>query len=542
MGISRGDADLRERASLAVTWQDLVTPARAILGYQEIIVEEGERLGLHDLLPYLRCVLLAAGTLSDLIDHIIENKGEAQPGAVDPGRVQAKLRHDLRTPLNTIIGYSEMVLEDLDSSSSAEVLRPDLEKLLVEARYLLDSINAIVDLSHPDVHRPDIVENGPYTAAEAVLVRLLRTLQPETTSPKDQEAGRILVVDDNTSNRDLLRRRLIHEGHQVAVAGSGREALGILEENGFDLILLDLLMPDMNGIEVLEQLKSDERWRSIPIIMISGLSETDAVIRCIEAGADDYLPKPFNLVLLRARINSCLERKRWHDREREYLAQLRAEKERSETLLRNVLPRPVVQRLNAGETLIADRFEDVSVLFADLVEFTSAAALITPSKLVERLNRVFSEFDVLAIQHGVEKIKTIGDAYMAAAGLPEPRPDHAEAIAQFALAMLTSLRRMNSNEAEEPLHIRIGIHTGPVVAGVIGHHKFIYDVWGDTVNVASRLEANSLTDRIQVSDATRRLLAQGGYKFEPRGQINLKGRGYTDAFFLNPPEEPNRLT
>jgi adenylate cyclase len=528
------DADFKRRASLAIIWQDLVMPVRAILGYQEIIVEEGQRLRLDRVLPYLQQVLTAAGILSDLVDRILETRPEGEPGADDPGSIQAKLRHDLRTPLNAIIGYSEMVLEDLDSSTGAEVLRPDLERLLIEAQHLLGRIDAIVDLSRRNAGS-DLAESPPNAAAEAAVVSLLRTLRPDSNAPRPNEAGRILVVDDNDSNRDLLRRRLIHEGHKVAVACSGLEALAVLEEDRFDLILLDLLMPDMNGVEVLERLKSDERWRSTPVIMISGLSETDAVIRCIEAGADDYLPKPFNIVLLRARINACLERKRWHEREGEYLARLRAEKERSETLLRNILPSPVVLRLSAGETIIADSFENVSILFADLVEFTPAAALMTPSQLVDRLNRVFSQFDVLALRLGVEKIKTIGDAYMAATGLPEPRPDHAEAIAQFGLGMLAALQQINGTHEGSPLRIRIGIHTGPVVAGVIGHHKFIYDVWGDTVNVASRLEANSLPGRIQVSEATRRVLA-GRYSFEPRGRINLKGRGYTEAFLLIPPE------
>jgi adenylate cyclase len=533
MASTRVDADFQRRASLAVIWQDLVTPVRAILGFQEIIVEEGQRLRLEGELPYLHRVLAAAGTLSDIVDRILAPEPEAEADADDPGNVQAKLRHDLRTPLNAIIGYSEMVLEDLDGSLPGEGLRADIEKLLDEAKHLLDRIDAIVDLSRREAEGADTAEPRPDAAAEAAIVSLLRTLQPDGNSLKLPGAGRILVVDDNGSNRDLLRRRLVHEGHEVVVACSGLEAFAVLEENSFDLILLDLLMPDMNGVEVLERLKANERWRSTSVIMISGLRETDAVIRCIEAGADDYLPKPFNLVLLRARINACLERKRWQDRERDYLMRLRAEKERSEALLRNILPNPVVLRLNAGETLIADRFEHVSILFADLVAFTPAAALMTPSQLVDRLNRLFFEFDILALRLGVEKIKTIGDAYMAATGLPEPRPDYAEAMAEFALAMLNALQRMNSDEAN-PLQIRIGIHTGPVVAGVIGHHKFIYDVWGDTVNVASRLEANSLPDRIQVSEAMRQLLATR-YSFEPRGPINLKGRGCIDAFLLVPP-------
>jgi adenylate cyclase len=539
MASTRVDADFKRRASRAVVWQELVTPVRAILGYQEIIVEEGERLQLEDLLPCLHRVLDASRTLSDLVDRVLGTRADAETGEDGPEGIEAKLRHDLLTPLNAIIGYSEMVLEDLDGSAGADVLRPDLERLLVEARHVLDRLNAIVDVGRFDAGRADVAV-GHSDAAEAALASLLGTLRPDNKSVRPHESGRILVVDDSRSNRDLLRRRLVHEGHEVVVAGSGLEALKILDRDEFDLILLDLLMPEMNGIELLDRVKSDERWRSTPVIMISGLSEMDAVIRCIEAGADDYLPKPFNLVLLRARINACLERKRWYDREREYLARLKEEKERSEALLRNILPNPVVLRLQAGETLIADRFEDVSILFADIVEFTPAAARMSPSQLVDRLNRMFSEFDILALQLGVEKIKTIGDAYMAATGLPEPRPDHAEAIVQFGLGMLTILERLNGTREEDPLRIRIGIHTGPVVAGVIGHHKFIYDVWGDTVNVASRLEANSLPDRIQVSEATRRVLP-AHYDFERRGTIDLKGRGFTEAFLLVPPEpRPDR--
>ncbi|MBS3651695.1 response regulator [Pseudaminobacter sp. 19-2017] len=529
------DAEFERRAALAIIWQDLLMPVRAIRGYQEIIVEEGQRLRLDDVLPYLHQVLTAARALSDLVDRIVDIKADAQAGSDDGASFQARLRHDLRTSLNAIIGYSEMVLEDLDGSNGADALRADIEKLLIAARQLLNRIDAIVDLSRGDADRGDIVRSHPDAAAEAAIVSLLRSLRPGNDLPKYNEAGRILVVDDNATNRDLLRRRLMHEGHEVFKASSGREAMSILNQDRFDLILLDLLMPDMNGIEVLEQLKLDERWHSIPVIMISGLSETDAVIRCIEAGADDYLPKPFDHVLLRARINTCLERKRWHDREQSYLAQLKVEKDRSEALLRNILPGPVMMRLNAGETFIADRFENVSILFADLVEFTPTAALMTPSRLVDRLNRVFSHFDRLALRLGVEKIKTIGDAYMAATGLPESQPDHTGLIAEFGLGMLAALEQINGTGEHSPLQIRIGIHTGPVVAGIIGHHKFTYDVWGDTVNVASRLEAGSLPGRIQVSKAARQVLA-GRYNFESRGRINLKGRGSMEAFLLIPPD------
>jgi class 3 adenylate cyclase len=289
-------------------------------------------------------------------------------------------------------------------------------------------------------------------------------------------------------------------------------------------------MPDLNGFQVLELLKADDRLHDIPVIMISGLQEIDSVIRCIEAGAEDYLAKPFNPVLLRARISACLERKRWRDREHRYVERIELERQRYETLLRNILPGQIVTRLNNGEVVIADRVDEATILFADLVGFTAVASRVTPAVLVDSLNRIFSAFDSLCRGLQIEKIKTIGDAYMAAAGLPLPRPDHAEAIADFALAMLNELEAVNATIAA-PFQIRIGIHTGSVVAGVIGSHRFLYDIWGDAVNLASRLESHSLPGRIHVSARTGEMLASR-YEIEPRGLINLRGIGKLKTFFL----------
>ncbi len=527
MTSASADNSFERRARLAAVWQDLVTPVRAITGYQEIIVEQRQKLGLDDIVPYLDKVLVSAGLLSDLVDRLVDGRtGMLAEGGGELGDVQAQLRHELRTPLNAIIGYSEMALEDLEDYPAAAALRADIGKLLAAARSLLDTIDAIVDLSRTQ----DSAANDDF-GASAVVAGLLRTLRAEPDAVRVADVGRILVVDDNEANRDLLERRLVHEGHTVVSVESGRKALDLLKGEAFDLILLDVMMPDMNGIEVLERMKQDEGLYGIPVIMISGLSETEPVIRCIEAGAEDYLPKPFNVVLLRARINACLERKRWREREQEYLAQLKIERDRSEALLRNILPDPIVRRLNAGELTIADHFAEVSILFADLVGFTPAAARMTPEHLVEKLNRIFTGFDQLAQRLGVEKIKTIGDAYMAVAGLPEPRPDHAEAIAHFAIGMLDVLNEENRADSTMPFEVRIGIHTGPVVAGIIGRHKFIYDVWGDTVNIASRMELSGSPGRIHISDATHRSL-DGRFHVEPRGMIDLKGRGSANAFFL----------
>jgi class 3 adenylate cyclase len=194
------------------------------------------------------------------------------------------------------------------------------------------------------------------------------------------------------------------------------------------------------------------------------------------------------------------------------------------------LPKPVVVRLNNGETLIADRFDEVSVLFSDLVGFTEMSARLTPTRLVTLLNQLFSEFDGLARHHGVEKIKMIGDAYMAVAGVPEPRTDHAEAIARMALDMRDAVASVG-RQVGETLDIRIGIHSGPVVAGIIGTHRFLYDVWGDTVNVASRLETTSPTHHIHVSRAIAEHLSDG-FELEPRGFIEVKGKGELETYFL----------
>jgi len=289
-------------------------------------------------------------------------------------------------------------------------------------------------------------------------------------------------------------------------------------------------MPRTSGYEVLCRLKSDPRHCEIPVIMISALDEIDSVVRCIEVGAEDYMPKPFDPVLLRARINSCLERKRLRDRERIMTQQLRMEKEKSEILLLNVLPKPIVARLQLGERAIADRVPDATILFADLVGFTRLSARLSATRLVELLNLLFTEFDRLAIQFGVEKIKTIGDAYMVAGGLLEAHGDHVVAVADMGLAMLDSVHQV-SRRLDEPLQIRIGMHVGPVVAGIIGTHKFIYDIWGDTVNTASRMESNGVADMVNVSGEVYRRLRED-FAFEPGGVVDLKGKGPMEVYFL----------
>jgi class 3 adenylate cyclase len=209
---------------------------------------------------------------------------------------------------------------------------------------------------------------------------------------------------------------------------------------------------------------------------------------------------------------------------------LQLEQERSERLLLNVLPAPIATRLKAGEAVIADAFPKVTVLFADIVDFTRRSRRISPAQVVQALNELFSAFDRLARRQGLEKIKTIGDAYMVAGGLPAPRPDHAEAIAEMALQIRDEVPR-HVDPSGQPLAVRIGMDTGPVVAGVIGTSKFIYDLWGDTVNTASRMESDGVAGCIQVTERTYQRL-RDGYRFERRGPIQVKGKGEMITYFL----------
>ena len=204
----------------------------------------------------------------------------------------------------------------------------------------------------------------------------------------------------------------------------------------------------------------------------------------------------------------------------------------ADALLRNILPSPVADRLKIDPTTIADSFGAVTVLFADLVGFTQMSAAANPQEVVGLLNAVFSEFDALTEKHGLEKIKTIGDAYMVVGGLPTPRPDHVEAVAAFAIDALEVLKHHRALDGN-PLSIRIGINTGPTVAGVIGRRKFIYDLWGDTVNTASRMESFGLENAIQVTQAVRDELHER-YVFEERGPIEVKGKGQMMTYLLRP--------
>ena len=513
--------DRLHRTLLAYVRQEFEAPVDAILGYAEIMLEDAEGQRNHSILGDLQRLHKAGLKLKELVSGLLD------PAAVhqDFTDFRRNLRHDLRTPISAIKGFGEWLLEDAQEARN-EVLARDLEKLLEAVARLLEQIDTLVDFTGSSL--PAATDGKPQSATVSAVLKSVQPLSPAV--PGEARSSRILIVDDTEAIRELLSRRLAREGHRIVEAENGRSALDRIAVEPFDLILLDMMMPDINGYEVLTQLKADTRYRDIPVIIISALDEIDGIVRCIEAGAEDYLSKPFNPVLLRARIGASLEKTQLRNREKAAIAELRAEKERSETLLLNILPKSIIARMHRGEAPIADRFHDVTILFSDIVGFTRMSMRRSASDVVALLNAIFSAVDRLALEYGIEKIKTIGDAYMAVAGLPEPRDDHAQVIARLALAMREVVGEVSQRHGEN-LKIRIGVHTGNTVAGVIGIHKFAYDVWGDTVNTASAMESHGIPNEIQVSQASFLRLSED-FLLEPRGPIEIKGKGQMETFLL----------
>jgi len=517
-----------DSASLALIRQELSAPIATVIGYVDLLKDEAPS-EIEHLKPDIAKLRRAAQSLQQLVKQLPDATGpQSETGECGEFSL-SKLRHDLRTPLNAIKGYAELLLEEAEPGT----IDRDLKELLAETKRLLTQIERLGTPAH-DQHSSPANSDAESLLPGAAALNLVRQQAPNDVG-RIVSGCRILVVDDQESNRDLLVRRLTRDAHIVTTAANGEEALRLVEEQTFDLILLDLIMPGISGYEVLVRLKSDPRHRDIPVVMISALDQIDSVAGCIEAGAEDYMPKPFNPVLLKARINACIEKKRLREREKVFVEQLRLEKEKSEALLLNILPTAIVSRLNLGETVIADHIPDATILFADLVGFTGLSAQLSATRLVKLLNMLFSEFDRLSIEFGLEKIKTIGDAYMVAGGLTSEGSDHAEAVARMALSMV-EVSRSTSDLLGLPLQLRIGIHTGPVVAGIIGTHRFIYDVWGDTVNTASRMETYGIANEINVTQALYERL-QDRFVFEPRGTIEVAGKGTLQAFFLRGPRQ-----
>jgi adenylate cyclase len=327
--------------------------------------------------------------------------------------------------------------------------------------------------------------------------------------------GTILVVDDNRVNSLLLSRGLEQQGHTVVFAEHGREALDLLRSQHFDLMLLDVLMPELDGYEVLAELKLDPHLRDIPVIMTSSLDELDSVVKCVEMGAEDYLPKPINPILLKARITASLEKKRLRDQQRELISKF-ATKEVAEDLL------------TSGFSL-GGKHVDASALFCDIRSFTTIADGRDPAETIELLNDYYTlMMDAIGRQGGIVN-QMVGDGLMAIFGAPLPRNGHRQQAVLAARQMVELIHLFNEEQAAQDkmqIQIGIGIASGQVVAGYTGtQHRATYTCVGDTVNVAARLESHTkvVNRPILIDENTRRGL-DDVINVEAQGELLVKGK------------------
>ena len=401
----------------------------------------------------------------------ISDRGGQFADFVESGRFDphdSKHRHDLRADLSAVIGFADLWHRRAAQLGVVEYA-DDLGRVLASAHRALASIEAVASGLKPVVSVSAPVMTAPLPPAER---------------------GRLLVVDDNSANRELLQLLLGQLGHSVQSAASGQEALGLLESSSFDLVLLDVLMPGMDGFAVLDRLKANPAWKHIPVLMVSALDNMQSVVNGIARGAEDYLTRPFDELLLRARVGACLEKKRLRDREQDHLRRI-------DRLLHAIFPPEAVSELTATGSIQPRRHEKVGVCFMDVVGFTSFCDLHAdqPEEVMRHLEWYVEMFEEVAGLHDVQKIKTIGDAFLMVSGLLRPVDNPVFQLVRCAEEVLARIPRGPAG-----WQLRIGIHVGPVVAGTLGGSQYSYDLWGSTVNIAARLESLSNPGAITLSD------------------------------------------
>ena len=520
-----------ESAYLAKARHNLKNPVNAILGYSEMLIEDSEDEKLTDLISDLKKLHNAGNEVLKAIDNNFDEKNLSKVGKSITD-IARDTEISIRTPLNTIIGYSELIIED-NHNIILDNFNSDMEKIIESGKRIEEELKLIIQFKdHLDkgIKLKSFNDDRDYSMVEDVL----DSIKPLASEDKDAiKTGLILAVDDNLNNTDLLSKRLTRLGNKVITANDGKEALIILKDKGndIDLMLLDIVMPEMNGFEVLKYIKGSNDYNKIPVIMISSMDDKDSIYRCIEMGADDYVTKPFDKEILNARISSSIERKQLRDKEKILMEELQEERDRSEHLLLNILPKNIAQRLKSGETDIANKHEDVSIIFCDIINFTPQAQRLTPNNLVKILNTIFKKFDDLSNKHNIEKIKTIGDSYFAVGGLNTDKYQAAKNIIELGKDFIKGINEIDKNTNEMDLNIRIGVHTGPIVAGVIGKNKFAYDLWGASVNMANRLESTCPPGRIQISEYTKLLLGDN-FNYQLKEKTNIKGIGIINTYLV----------
>lgn len=485
------DTRVQSRQQLLIALRaDLLAPIEAMIGYSQMVSDDTvERpLSFREDVAKLR---KATRQLYQFVKRKLMLSGQGITAADFSTRLR-ELRHDTGNRLNHVLGYCQLLLmEEQDVYFGA--LAGDLEKIrdyckTCEATLLQCKGVKTDDASgiHPAVMPAESI-------APAAEVSTYRSAAP-TAHPVAPAA--VLVADDNEVSRDVLVRILQRDGHHVTVACDGKEAMELVEKQEFDLVLLDFVMPGLSGYQVLQRLKASERLRHTPVILVSALDTMRDVVPCIELGAEDFLTKPVDLALFRARVNACLEKKRL--REREFGQFFTPE------LARHFVRHP--------ELLKEGREAEVTVMFCDIRGFSRISERLGPGETVEWLSDVMAVLSDCVIEHRGVLVDYIGDEVMAMWGAPDEQPDHARLACSAAIEMLARLPALSVRwqpVVKHPTTVGIGLNTGLAQVGNTGsHRKFKYGPLGNAVNVASRVQGATkyLQASLVVTGSTRNLL------------------------------------
>ena len=328
----------------------------------------------------------------------------------------------------------------------------------------------------------------------------------------NKEQARILIVDDIEANRYTLERRLKRDGFQnISIAVNGHSALELARKNDYDLLLLDLMMPGISGLEVLKTMKADPRQRNIPVIMVTASDEIETAAECIVSGADDFITKPFNTTLLRARVGACLEKKRLRDTEEMYFNRVESDKKRTQEVLKTVLPTDIAVELQATGCVRSRKYDDVAILICDLVGFTSFCERNDAELVVETLQKLVEQFEGVFVKFGLEKIKTVGDAIVAVVGLSRYAPDSVKSCVDASLEL-----KNIANGFSPAFGLHVGIHIGSLVAGTVGKKTIQFDILGKNVNIAFNI--------CDISDSNQVLLSSEAW-MSARNEVSAKSIG-----------------
>jgi adenylate cyclase len=505
----------RDPAALANLRHELRTPLNHIIGYSEMLLEDGPAGPAAKLGPDLRRVLEEARRVLGMINDFLA-PARVEAGAVDPDRLPA----ELTVPLREIIGHVGALARQAAEIDGASV-REDVERIGSAAERLL----ALV--TH------GLAAATPASVKETVPLPLVGPIRAGGR-------GAILVVDDNEGNREMLARRLARQGYDVRRAPGGREALESLRADLADLVLLDVLMPGMDGYETLSRLKADEALRDIPVLMISALDEMQSVVRCIELGAEDYLPKPFDPVLLQARIGACLEKKRLREQEVRHVRELaewnRTLEQRVQEQVAQVEQLGRLKRFfspQLAELIVAGGADDplrthrreITVVFLDLRGFTAFAETAEPEELMDVLREYHAAMGRLILGHEGTLERFTGDGMMVFFNDPVPVSNPAERAIRMAVAMRESVEKLAAGWRKRgwELSLGVGIAEGYATIGAIGFEgRWDYGAIGTVTNLAARLCSEARGGQVLISSRVAAAV-EGLVEVEAMGSLALKG-------------------